>query len=112
MAVESRRNSHRLFLIPYIVIMNTTSEGFTPHEIFAALAFSTLCHPGSSRVVPHRIVHAEPDKPAEQQAVIDPLDQLPTPEFWRHRWLSMQPSIKCQSEITCLPLKKWPNGLT
>src|SRR5438874_5991916 len=27
--------------------------------------------------VPHRILDAEPDKPAKQQVVVDPLDQLP-----------------------------------
>ena len=30
---------------------------------------------GESRRIPHRIVDAEPDKPAEQQVVLDPLDQ-------------------------------------
>ena len=32
---------------------------------------------GEGRGVPHRVLDAEPDKPAEQQVVVDPLDQLP-----------------------------------
>jgi hypothetical protein len=32
---------------------------------------------GERRGIPHRVLNAEPDKPAEQQIMVDPLDQLP-----------------------------------
>jgi hypothetical protein len=32
---------------------------------------------GEARGIPHRILDTEPDKPAKQQVVVDPLDQLP-----------------------------------
>jgi hypothetical protein len=32
---------------------------------------------GEGRGIPYRVLDAEPDKPAKQQVVVDPLDQLP-----------------------------------
>src|SRR5262249_54824185 len=32
---------------------------------------------GEGRGIPYRVLDAEPDKPAKQQIIVDPLDQLP-----------------------------------
>ena len=74
------RAVHREVLVGHVLLRPLVDLGEEPLRHLRGQ--QTVAVLGEHRVVPHRIVHAEPDEPPEQQVVVDLLHQLP---FASHR---------------------------